>query len=157
MACVLWLTKHINKKYIKYSLVLILLILSFDSIKLIINKDFQDSNAIEWQEYSDEIFNNSLKNHTPIFLNFTASWCMNCQFNHRIFADKELIHEFQKSKITAIKCDLSKKNNKLTKLLKSYNTAAIPLYVFYNGKDSKFKVLPSILTKSIVMKYIKGE
>ncbi len=157
MACVLWLAKRVNRRYIKYSLVSVLFVLSFDSIKIIINKDFQDNNLIEWQEYSDEIFNNSLKTHNPVFLNFTASWCMNCQFNHRVFADKDLINEFQKNKITAIKCDLSKKNDKLTKLLKNYNTAAIPLYVFYNGKDSKFKILPSILTKNIVMKYIKGE
>lgn len=155
MGLILWLMKHNSKRYLKYLLSLALFISGLEGINSIINKDFSYTHAIEWQEYSDEIFNNALKNHNPIFLNFTASWCMNCQFNQQIFKDRDIINEFQKNKIAAIKCDLSKKNDKLTKLLKSYNTAAIPLYVFYNGKDSKFKVLPSILTKNIVMKYIK--
>lgn len=154
MVLILWLMKRNNKRYLKYFLILSLFTLGFEGINLTTNKPSPDT--IKWQEYSDEIFNTALKNHTPIFLNFTASWCMNCQFNQQIFSDKDLIHEFQKNKIIAIKCDLSKRNDELTKLLKKYNTAAIPLYVFY-GENSKFKILPSILTKNIVLKYIKGD
>lgn len=155
MTFILWLIKHSNIHYVKYSLALILVILVFSGIRSIENKDFKD--CINWQEYSDEVFNNAQKDHKPIFLNFTASWCMNCQFNHRVFEDKDLINEFKKDKITAIKCDLSRNNAKLTELLKKYNTIAIPLYVYYSGNDSTFKILPSILTKDIVMKYIKGD
>lgn len=150
----LWLMKHSKKPLAKYLSISAILLLGLNGALLITNKE---TDVIEWQEYSDKLLNESLENHRPVFLNFTASWCLNCQFNQRVFSDKEIVDEFRKKKVIAIKCDWTQKNDEIAKLLKKYNSVAIPLNIYYPGQDFEFKTLPSVLTKSVVIKYLNGE
>lgn len=151
---ILWILNHDIRKYVKYSLYVALIILGVDAVRQI-SQTTRSYEAIEWQEYSEELLNKSLESDQPVFLNFTASWCMNCQFNQRIFNDSDIIEIFKTNKIVPIKCDITIKNEKVNELLKRYNAATIPLYIFYAGNGLGFKTLPSILTKNIVMQYIK--
>ncbi|MDR0942400.1 MAG: thioredoxin family protein [Holosporales bacterium] len=110
---------------------------------------------IAWVNYSDEAFDDAKIAKTAIFLDFTASWCANCQFNERLFSDEDVIYEFKKKNVKAIKCDWTNRNEKVTNLLKEYGAAAVPFYVFYpgngNGNGKGFTVLPTILTKKVLL------
>ncbi|MDR1288968.1 MAG: thioredoxin family protein [Holosporales bacterium] len=112
--------------------------------------------GIIWEDYSDEKFDNAIAEKKPIFLNFTASWCMNCQFNYRIFKDKEIIEAFRRNNILAMKCDWSLRDEKVTQLLKKYGAAAVPLYIYHPSGYTDFKILPNILTKNNVLEEITG-
>jgi thiol:disulfide interchange protein DsbD len=112
--------------------------------------------GIIWENYSDEKFDNAVAAKRSVFLNFTASWCMNCQFNYRVFKDKEIIDAFKRNNILAIKCDWSRHDERVTQLLKKYGAAAVPLYVYHPAGYTGFKILPNILTRNNVLEEIRG-
>ena len=128
---------------------------AFLGFNTIFSKDLNED-SINWKEYSEKFFDDSKTKNVPIFLNFTASWCMNCQFNQGLFSDPEVVSAFRKNGILAIKCDWTKRNDSITKLMAKYGAIAVPLYVYYPGDGANFEVLPTILTKQNLLNFIEG-
>jgi thiol:disulfide interchange protein DsbD len=113
---------------------------------------------IQWMDYSDKVLDDAKIWKAAIFLDFTASWCLNCQFNETVFDDEDIIFEFQKRNIKAVKCDWTNRDERITKLIREYGTVAVPLYVYYPGDGKDFIVLPSVLTKQVVLDaFAKGD
>ncbi|GHT89185.1 hypothetical protein FACS1894113_3570 [Alphaproteobacteria bacterium] len=116
------------------------------SIFYLATKPQENNETINWQTYSKEIFAAAINSDKPVFLNFTASWCLNCQFNHRVFADKYVVEMFKNNDIQAIKCDWSNRDKEISELLKSYGSVSVPFYVYYPAKSKEYKILPAIIT-----------
>jgi thiol:disulfide interchange protein DsbD len=116
-----------------------------------------ENESIAWSSYSDEVFDNAKLEKLPIFLNFTASWCLNCQFNERIFNDKDVVEYFCKNKIVTIKCDWTNKNAKINSLMREHGAIAVPFYVYYPGNDKNYVILPSMLTKASLLSAVSGQ
>lgn len=112
---------------------------------------------IDWQEYSKEAFEKARNNGESVFLNFTASWCLNCQFNDRVFKDEEIIKIFKDKNITAMKCDWTNRSQKISNLLKSYGAAAVPFYIYYPKNETQFKQLPTMLSKNKLKSILEEE
>jgi len=111
------------------------------------------SEQIHWHMYDPSKFEGMKKENEKIFLNFTADWCLNCKYNETVFGDEQIVEIFRKNEITAIKCDWTKRDDKITSLLRQYNSISIPLYVLII--DGKTKILPNILTKKDLVKAIE--
>ncbi len=109
------------------------------------------SNKITWHQYAG-----ALPEKRPMFLNFSASWCLNCQFNSRVFNDAEIIKLFNKKNIYAIKCDWTNRSEEVSELLAKFGSVSVPFYVYY-PKDGKPIILPTMLTKSNVITVIDKE
>jgi thiol:disulfide interchange protein DsbD len=114
----------------------------------------EKSEHINWIEYSQNALDNAMKSGNPVFINFTASWCINCQFNNRVFSDKELIEIFKLHNIQAIKCDWTNRSNSIFELLKNYESAGVPLYIYYPSGRKNYIKLPTIITKDEIIKHI---
>lgn len=112
---------------------------------------FSSSQLIEWHDY-----NGNLPNKRPLFLNFTANWCLNCQFNSRVFADADVIKLFNKNNIYAIKCDWTNHDDEIAKLLSKFGSVSVPLCIYY-PKNGAPIILPTILTKANLISSIKGQ
>jgi thiol:disulfide interchange protein DsbD len=114
---------------------------------------------IVWLPYTDEIFDDLMIKREPVFLDFTATWCLTCKFNERLFSDSEVASAFLGKRIKALRCDWTNKNERITELLKSYGAVAIPLYVYYPGGGSEYIKLPTLLTKKELLKALneRGE
>ncbi|MDR2598377.1 MAG: thioredoxin family protein [Holosporales bacterium] len=123
---------------------------------LFVSTNNNEVDGIIWENYSDEKFDNAIAENRPIFLNFTASWCINCQFNRRVFKDQEIVGAFKRDNILAMQCDWSRRDGKVTQLLRKYGAAAVPLYVYHPSGYTNYKILPNILTKNNVLKEITG-
>lgn len=109
--------------------------------------------GIEWVTYSPETLESLRSQGKPVFLDFTASWCLTCQFNERtainVPAVRKLMHE---RGIIAMKGDWTNSDPAITAALKSYGRVGVPLAVYYPpGKGSEPIVLPELLTERIVL------
>lgn len=102
------------------------------------------SKGINWVDYQKEYLLQS--NTKPVFINFTADWCLNCKVNERVFNNEKIINLFETKNIIPIKCDLTLRNNQFSELLQSYGTVSVPFYVIYSSDKKKYNILPSILT-----------
>jgi thiol:disulfide interchange protein len=89
----------------------------------------------------------------PVFINFTAAWCITCKVNERVALRSDRIADaFTKRGITYLKGDWTNANPEITAILTSFGRAGVPLYLLYSGvPGSQPQVLPQLLTESIVL------
>jgi thiol:disulfide interchange protein DsbD len=106
-----------------------------------------------WESYSDSRLRELLGEGKPVFLNFTASWCISCLVNERVaLSDVKVKESFKQAGITYLKGDWTNRDAEITNFLKKFNRSGVPLYVFYPaGKSSEPRELPQILTPDMVI------
>ena len=94
----------------------------------------------------------------PVFLNFTADWCITCKVNEKVALNGEAFNNLIDSKnISYLKADWTNRNDEIFNLLESYGRSGIPLYVFYPSKNKKPIILPEVLTEKLVIEYLNEE
>ncbi len=108
---------------------------------------------IDWVPYSPESLESLRSQGKPVFLDFTASWCLTCQFNEKAAINVPAVRSLLREKgITAMKGDWTNSDPAITAALKSFGRVGVPLALFYPaGKGSSPVVLPELLTEKIVL------
>jgi thiol:disulfide interchange protein DsbD len=89
----------------------------------------------------------------PILINFTASWCLTCLINERnAFADGAVQDMLRAKGVTLMKGDWTNRDPEITRALRTYGRAGVPLYVVYNAKpgSSAPLLLPQLLSAGVV-------
>lgn len=101
--------------------------------------------------WSPQAVENALKAGKPVFVDFTASWCVTCQANKIAVLDREDIREaFKQHGVVFLVADWTNQNPDITQALESFGRSGVPLYILYSP-DGKTTVLPELLTKNIVI------
>lgn len=101
--------------------------------------------------WSPQAVENALKAGKPVFVDFTASWCVTCQANKIAVLDREDIRKaFKQHGIVFLVADWTNQNPDITQALESFGRSGVPLYILYSP-DGKTTVLPELLTKNIVI------
>lgn len=95
---------------------------------------------------SKDSFSELIKGHTPVLVDFTASWCGPCKMLVPIL--KELKNELGE-RIKIIKIDVDKNR----KLAKSYQIQGVPTMILYKDGQQLWRqsgVLPTQQLKDII-------
>ena len=93
----------------------------------------------------------------PVFVNFTASWCITCKVNEvTALRTQKVMNAFQSEGITYLEADWSNEDPDITEALESYGRAGVPLYLFFGKGSSDPMVLPQILTEDIVLSALQN-
>ncbi|MFY8216306.1 MAG: protein-disulfide reductase DsbD family protein [Chthoniobacterales bacterium] len=113
--------------------------------------------GIQWQPFSQALVDDLLAEGKPVFIDFTADWCITCKFNERTAintpAVRALIEELG---VIPIKADWTNSNPEITAALKEFGRVGVPFYVIYPaGRANEPITLPEILTESIVIEALK--
>ncbi|WP_210179615.1 protein-disulfide reductase DsbD family protein [Bosea sp. PAMC 26642] len=84
----------------------------------------------------------------PVFVNFTAAWCITCLANERVALSRQEVKEaFAELKVAYLKADWTNRNSAIAQALAEQGRAGVPLYLFYPGKrDGQAEILPQLLT-----------
>ena len=108
----------------------------------------------ERNAFSDEELSRRLA-EGPVFLNFTADWCITCKVNERVaLKTNETLKFFEEKNIFYLEADWTNKNKLIAKKLASFGRSSIPLYVFFPGEKKDPIILPEILTESLIKDYL---
>ena len=82
----------------------------------------------------------------PVFVNFTADWCLACKVNERIAIDRPQTHAaFRKAGVITLVGDWTRDDPEITRFLAAHGRNSIPFYLFY-APNAKPEVLPQVLT-----------
>ena len=109
-----------------------------------------------FEESFNEEFLSEKISEGPVFLNFTADWCITCKVNERVALKTTSTEElFKEKNIFYMEADWTNKNDSIARKLASFGRSSIPLYVFYPGEKSEPIILPEILSESILREYLK--
>lgn len=88
----------------------------------------------------------------PVFVNFTAAWCITCKINELNALDVDAVKlAFKDNAITYLKGDWTNEDAAITAALQDYGRSGVPLYLLYAKDASRATVLPQILTPGIVL------
>ena len=91
----------------------------------------------------------------PVFIDFTAAWCLSCQINDKItFSSEEVLQTINNLGITTIKADWTNRDESITKALASFGRNSVPLYVYFPGGNKEAVLLPEIITPGILLDYL---
>jgi thiol:disulfide interchange protein DsbD len=114
----------------------------------------QQGVAIEgkWKAYDEPTLQAALKENRPVFIDFTAAWCITCQVNERVALDVEEVQKkFEAKRVLMLKADWTNQDAGIAKKLESYGRNGVPLYVLYSGAGRPPEILPQLLTPQIVL------
>jgi thiol:disulfide interchange protein/DsbC/DsbD-like thiol-disulfide interchange protein len=88
----------------------------------------------------------------PVFVNFTAAWCVTCKVNEQAaFASSDVASAFKRTGAVYMVGDWTKPNPAITQALSEHGRPGVPLYLVYGSGGGEPKVLPQILTSGTVV------
>jgi thiol:disulfide interchange protein DsbD len=118
----------------------------------------KDTN-LAWQPYSQQALDQAHTAGHPVFIDFTAAWCLSCQVNERlVLKSDDVQREFRKGNVTLLKADWTHYDPEITRELASIGRSGVPTYVIYPAaKDDPADVLPELLTKQVVLDALKRD
>jgi DsbC/DsbD-like thiol-disulfide interchange protein/cytochrome c biogenesis protein CcdA len=106
------------------------------------------ANAAPWSEARVAA---DVRNGKPVFVYFTADWCLTCKANEAAAIDRSEVREaFKKADVEVLAGDWTNGDPAITRFLESRGRAGVPLYLWYvPGKP--VEELPQILTPSMLI------
>ena len=113
--------------------------------------------TLVWQPYTDANFAAARASGQPMFIDFTAAWCLSCQVNEKaVLKSADVEKALEKSHVQLLKADWTQYDPVITRELAAVGRSGVPTYVMYPpGKVSNAIVLPEFLTKDVVLKAIE--
>ncbi len=114
---------------------------------------------VVWQPYSEQGLDAARAAGHPVFIDFTAAWCLSCQFNEKaVLKSADVERALARGGVVTMRADWTNSDPEITKKLASVGRAGVPTYVLYpSAAGSAADVLPELLTKDLVLKAIERD
>jgi thiol:disulfide interchange protein DsbD len=104
-----------------------------------------------WEQWSADAVSRYQAQGRPVFVDFTASWCLSCQVNERVaLSQPEVQQAFQSANVALLKADWTRHDEAITQALAALDRSGVPAYALYTPGQSDPQMLPEVLTPSIV-------
>lgn len=92
----------------------------------------------------------------PVFVNFTAAWCVSCQVNEKVaLSTGKVADAFAATNAVYLKGDWTRKDAVIEAELARHGRAGVPLYLVYGAKGGDGVILPQLLTADTVVRALE--
>jgi thiol:disulfide interchange protein DsbD len=102
-----------------------------------------------WQPWSQETEDRLLSEGTPVYIDFTAQWCLTCQTNKKLAYSEEVLALAKEKGIVFLKADKTKPQPAIEAKLQELGRTAIPVNVLL-VPDEELEITPPLLTPGIL-------
>ena len=110
------------------------------------------SGGLPEQPYSAERLASLRAEGRPVFVDFTAAWCITCQVNERTsLTSPEVLNAFSRTHAVYLKADWTRRDADIAQALAEHGRAGVPLYLVYGKRGGEPQTLPQILTSGTVV------
>ena len=91
----------------------------------------------------------------PVFVNFTAAWCITCKVNEQLALSTDNTRQlFEARSVAYLVADWTRRDPAISQHLERYGRSGVPLYLLYSPTAGQPLVLPQLLTEGIVAEAI---
>ena len=117
------------------------------------------ADGMPWVPYAEAELQRLLAAGKPVFVDFTADWCITCKFNMRTAIDTKAVRAaFEKLGIVPMLADWTNSNPEITKKLAQFDRVGVPFYLFYAaGRADDPVILPELLTEQILLRAVGAQ
>ncbi len=112
---------------------------------------------VVWQPFNQVKLEKALAAGRPVFVDFTADWCLTCKSNERFAIDTAPVRAaFAEKNVLALRADWTHGDPAITAILKEHGRVGVPMYLVYPGGNQNAPVvLPELITSQTVLKALE--
>ena len=119
--------------------------LSKPSENTIASKDLENM----WETFSTQKMESLRSQEKPVFVIFSAEWCLTCKTNEKgVLNTEEIKNLFKKYNVSVLYGDYTNGDEEIDRWIKSYGKAGVPVYAFYPPGVDEPVLFPEILSKT---------
>jgi thiol:disulfide interchange protein DsbD len=105
-----------------------------------------------WERFSRDRLSQAVAAGKPAFVDFTAAWCITCLVNERVALETPAARRaFEQAGVVKLKGDWTNRDPEITSSLRELGRAGVPLYLFWAPGADRPKILPQVLTESLIL------
>ncbi|MGB6220706.1 protein-disulfide reductase DsbD family protein [Haloferula sp.] len=111
--------------------------------------------SITWETWSKERQDQLIAEGTPVFVDFTARWCLTCQTNKAAAYTEETAKLFEEYGIVALKADKTTTSPAIDAEIRRLGKSAIPVNVLYPGGSDTPIFTNTVLTAGYLQDFLR--
>ncbi|MDX2233859.1 MAG: protein-disulfide reductase DsbD family protein [Hyphomonadaceae bacterium] len=94
----------------------------------------------------------------PVFVNFTAAWCVSCKANEAVALSRPAVQDaFARAGVTTLKADWTARDPVIARELAAHGRSGVPLYLYYAPGATEPRILPQLLTEQLLIDLVAGD
>ncbi len=105
-----------------------------------------------WQPWAPGRVEQLVAADQPVFVDFTAAWCVTCQYNKQTtLADATVLADLEAKKVTLLRADWTRRDPAITAALAQLGRNGVPVYVLY-----KKGMAPIVLSEILSVQEVRA-
>ncbi len=115
------------------------------------------SGALEWRTFDPGAVQEELARGRPVFVDFTADWCLTCKANERfVIGDARVQAELERLGVVTFRADWTRRDETIRSELARFGRAGVPMYLLYSPRDpDRPQILPELLTVDLTLNALR--
>ena len=105
-----------------------------------------------WQAWEPGRVDQILATGQPVFVDFTAAWCVTCQYNKKTtLANKDILADLDAKNVALLRADWTRRDPAITAALQQLGRNGVPVYVVYKAGSA-----PEVMSEILSVDEVRG-
>ena len=105
-----------------------------------------------WQAWQPGRVEQILSTGQPVFVDFTAAWCVTCQYNkNTTLAHKDVLADLDAKNVALLRADWTRRDPAITAALQQLGRNGVPVYVVYKAGSA-----PVVMSEILSVDEVRG-